>query len=84
MKRVLSVMVGMFIVGATMWAGLGAADAHCVRNCRPGPWLPNQWGHGGWVRTWGLGGIADAPWVGGATTGVMPYGPQPYNRVHGL
>jgi hypothetical protein len=33
------------------------------------------------VQTWGLGGPADAPWVGGAIVGVTPYGPNPYDHV---
>jgi len=60
------------------------AQAHClVRSCRYFfvPTVRNQWGYGGLVQTWGLGGPADAPWVGGAIVGVTPYGPNPYDHV---
>jgi hypothetical protein len=73
-----------FIAAAIALAALSPAEAHCYRGCRYHPWVRNQWGYGGLVRTWGLGGIADAPWVGGAITGVTPYAPYPYNHVNGL
>jgi hypothetical protein len=42
-------------------------------------WPHNQWGYVGLIRGgWGLGGIADAPWVGGSIIGVSSYGPYPY------
>ena len=60
------------------------AQAQCpAHNCRYffQPTLRNQWGYGGLVQTWGLGGPAMAPWNGGAIVGVTPYGPNPYDHV---
>ncbi len=59
-------------------------QAQCsARNCRYffQPTVRNQWGYGGLVQTWGLGGPAMAPWNGGAIVGVTPYGPNPYDHV---
>jgi hypothetical protein len=78
MKSLLIAFLAAITVSATMLAASGSAEAGCVRYCRQGPWFQNQWGYGRLVRGWGLGGIADAPWVGGSTFGVMPYGPHPY------
>ena len=72
------------IVAATATSAvLSTVDARCLRDCRNPP-VRNQWGYGGLVRTWGLGGPADIPWVGGAITGVTPYAPYPYDHVRGL
>jgi hypothetical protein len=63
---------------------MSTAQAHCLaRGCRYFfvPTVRNHWGYGGLVQTWGLGGPADAPWVGGAIVGVTPYGPTPYDHV---
>jgi hypothetical protein len=75
MKTLLIALLAAITVGL---AASGTAEAACFRYCRQGPWFHNQWGYGRLVRGWGLGGIADAPWVGGSTFGVMPYGPHPY------
>jgi hypothetical protein len=77
-------LLTIIAVAATTSAAVSAADARCFRDCRYQPWVRNQWGYGGQVRTWGLGGPADAPWVGGAITGVTPYAPYPYDHVRGL
>jgi hypothetical protein len=62
---------------------MSAARAQCIHNCRYffQPTVRNQWGYGGLVQTWGLGGPAMAPWNGGAIVGVTPYGPYPYDHV---
>jgi hypothetical protein len=64
-------------------AAMSTAQAQCIRNCRYffQPTVRNQWGYGGMVQTWGLGGPAMAPWNGGAIVGVTPYGPNPYDHV---
>jgi hypothetical protein len=77
-------LLAIIAVAATTLALVSAADARCFRNCRYHPWVRSYWGYGGLVRTWGLGGPADAPWVGGAITGVTPYAPYPYDHVRGL
>jgi hypothetical protein len=78
MKTLLIALLAATTIGASVLAPAGTAEAGCFRSCRQAPWLQNQWGYGRYVRGWGLGGIADAPWVGGSTFGVMPYGPHPY------
>ena len=56
-----------------------AAEAHCLYHCRPHGWILNRWGYAGLVQGgWGVGGSADAPWVGGSIIGVESYGPGPY------
>jgi hypothetical protein len=84
----MKVLVCASLVLATLTVAIvtamSTAQAHCLtRDCRYFfvPTVRNQWGHGGLVQTWGLGGPADAPWVGGAIVGVTPYGPNPYDHV---
>ena len=85
MKRIGFAFFVVLAVAAFTAVSFDSAQAHCASHCRGhAHWLRNQWGYGGWVRTYGLGGVADLPWVGGATTGVTPYGPYPYNHVNGL
>jgi hypothetical protein len=56
-----------------------AAEAHCPQHCRHIILGHNRWGYVALVQgSWGLGGIADAPWVGGSVFGVSSYGPYPY------
>lgn len=78
-KNLLIALIAAAAFGATAIATSSAAEAHCARNCRHNLWPHNQWGNVGLVRGgWGLGGIADAPWVGGSIVGVTSYGPYPY------
>jgi hypothetical protein len=84
MKNLRFVLISIVAIAAVTTAGMCAADAHCYRNCRYHATVRNQWGYGGLVQTWGLGGPADAPWVGGSVTGVTPYGRYPYDHVRGL
>jgi hypothetical protein len=84
MKNLRFVLISIVALATVAAAGLSAADARCFRDCRHHPWVRNQWGYGGLVQTWGLGGPADAPWVGGGIAGVTPYGPYPYDHVRGL
>jgi hypothetical protein len=84
MKKLRIVLLTITAVAAVTSAMSSAANARCLRDCRAYPSVRNQWGYGGLVRTWGLGGPADAPWVGGAITGATPYGRYPYDRVRGL
>lgn len=54
-------------------------QAHRLRSSWHHAWPHNRWGYVGLARgAWGLGGIADAPWVGGSIVGVSSYGPYPY------
>ena len=88
MKKLRIALLTIIAVGVATAAALSPAEARCFRYCSYHPWarnqfrVRNQWGYGGLVRTWGLGGPADAPWVGGAITGVTPYGPYPYDHIH--
>jgi hypothetical protein len=84
MKTLRIALLTTFAVVTTTSAMLSTAQARCGRYCRHNLWVRNEWGYGGVVRTWGLGGTADAPWVGGALTGVTPYGRYPYDHVNGL
>ena len=84
MKNLRIVLLTIIAATAAASAMVSAADAGCFGDCRYRPLVRNQWGYGGLVRTWGLGGPADAPWVGGAITGATPYGRYPYDRVRGL
>jgi hypothetical protein len=84
MKNLRIVLLTITAVAAVTSAMSSAADARCLRDCRSYPLVRNQWGYGGLVRTWGLGGPANAPWVGGGITGVTPYARYPYDRVRGL
>jgi hypothetical protein len=79
MKRLLIVIVGAITIGTTTLAALSTAEARCVRHCRHNVWPHNQWGYVGLIQGgWGLGGVADAPWVGGSIIGIGSYGPYPY------
>jgi hypothetical protein len=78
MKPLLFACFAAMAFAAATVAPTTTAFAQCSQNCRPHPWLQGHWGYGAYVRTWGLGGPADAPWVGGSVTGVTPYGPYPY------
>jgi hypothetical protein len=84
MKTFAIALLTTLAVAATISAMVSTAEARCARYCRHNLWVRNEWGYGGMVRTWGLGGVADAPWVGGALTGVTPYGRYPYDHVNGL
>ncbi len=84
MKNLRIALLTITAVAAVTSAMSSAADARCFRDCRSHPWVRNQWSYGGLVQTWGLGGPANAPWVGGAITGVTPYARYPYDRVRGL
>jgi hypothetical protein len=84
MKNLRIALLTIIVLATAASALMTVADAHCFRDCRYRPWVHNHWGYGGLVRTWGLGGPADAPWVGGAITGVTPYAPYPYDHVRGL
>ena len=82
MKILLSAGLALAALGAATLADVSAAQAQCARNCRHAyPSLRNQFGYGGLVQTWGLGGVANAPWTGGSITGVMPYAPYPYDHI---
>lgn len=79
MKSVLAAYGIAIAIGTGTFATWDSAKAHCVKNCRHNIWSNNQWGYVGLVRSgWGLGGVADAPWVGGSIVGVTSYGPYPY------
>jgi len=55
------------------------ADARWVRGGGHSHRIHTPWGDAGLIRGgWGLGGIADRPWVGGSIIAVTPYGPYPY------
>lgn len=57
----------------------GAVQAHRLGRGWHHAWPHNQWGYVGLIQGgWGLGGIADARWVGGSIFGVSSYGPYPY------
>ena len=78
MKSVCSVLLAALAIGATLAAST-AAQAHCFGRCRHFGWPHNQWGYVGLIQGgWGLGGVADAPWVGGSVFAVTSYGPYPY------
>ena len=84
MKTFLRASLALTALSAATAAAMSTAQAQCpARNCRYffQPTVPNQWGYGGLVQTWGLGGPANAPWNGGAIVGVTPYGPNPYDHV---
>jgi hypothetical protein len=84
MKTFLRASLALTAMSAATVAALSTAQAQCpARNCRYffQPTVRNQWGYGGLVRTWGLGGPSDARWTGGAIVGVTPYGPNPYDHV---
>jgi hypothetical protein len=79
MKNLLISVVAAIAIAVSTLATFGTADAHCYRSCRHNPWRHNQWGYIGLMQGgWGLGGIADAPWVGGSVFAVTSYGPPPY------
>jgi hypothetical protein len=79
MKSLLIALLAAIAVVATTLAASSTADARCLRGCRHAPWPYNQWGYVGPIRSGsGLGGSADAPWVGGSITAVTSYGPRPY------
>jgi hypothetical protein len=96
MKNLRIALLTIIAVAATTSVLAGTAEARCFRDCGYHAWgqpwghpwgrptVRNHWGYGGLVRTWGLGGPADAPWVGGAITGVTPYARYPYDHVRGL
>ena len=84
MKTFLRASLALTALSAATVAALSTAQAQCpARNCRYffQPTVRNQWGYGGLVQTWGLGGPAMAPLNGGAIVGVTPYGPNPYDHV---
>ena len=77
MKTFLCASLALAALSAATVAAVNTAQAQCpARNCRYffQPTVRNQWGYGGLVQTWGLGGPAMAPWNGGAIVGVTPYG----------
>jgi hypothetical protein len=77
MKRIQILLAGMLVICAAL-AAPTATQAHCFGKCRH-YWRHNQWGYVGMIRgSWGRGGIADAPWVGGSIFGVSSYGPYLY------
>ena len=84
MKTFLRASLALTALSAATVAALSTAHAQCpARNCRYffQPTVRNQWGYGGLVQTWGLGGPAMAPLNGGAIVGVTPYRPNPYDHV---
>jgi hypothetical protein len=83
MKSFLRASVALAAVSVATVAAMSTAQAQCIRHCRYffHPTVRNQWGYGGMVQTWGLGGVANAPWNGGAIVGVTPYAPYPYDHV---
>jgi hypothetical protein len=84
MKKLLRASLALAALSAAGVVAMSSAQAQCpARNCRYffQPTVRNQWGYGGLVQTWGLGGPAMAPWTGGAIVGVTPYGPNPYDHV---
>jgi hypothetical protein len=84
MKKLLRASLISAALSAAGGGAVGPAQAQCLaQNCRYffQPIVRNQWGYGGLVQTWGLGGPAMAPWNGGAIVGVTPYGPNPYDHV---
>jgi hypothetical protein len=57
----------------------GEVQAHRLARGWHHAWSHNRWGYVGLIQGgWGLGGIADAPWVGGSIFGVSSYGRYPY------
>jgi len=79
MKNVLVALVAAIAFGAATVAALSTAEAQCVGKCRHNGWPHDQWGYVGLIQGgWGLGGVADAPWVGGSIFGLTSYGPHPY------
>ena len=75
-----SVVAFVAIVMCTAFAASTPAQARCFSHCRQGGWPHNQWGYVGLVQGgWGLGGVADRPWVGGSIIAVSSYGPYPYS-----
>jgi len=84
MKKLLRASLALAALSAATAGAMSPAQAQFpAHNCRYffQPTLRNQWGYGGLVQTWGLGGPAMAPWNGGAIVGVTPYGPNPYDHV---
>ncbi len=86
MKKILTALIAAMAIGAATLATSSAADARRVGVWAHRHWGYNFWGYGGLTRgSWGLGGPADARWVGGSLVAVTPYGPYPYGPfVHGL
>ncbi len=79
MKIFLTAIALSSTIGTTTLIALSTAEAHRVRHCRVTKWPHNQWGYVGLMRGGsGLGGVADAPWVGGSIIGLSSYGPYPY------
>lgn len=77
------ILLSALAICAVLAAPCGA-QAHRLRGAWHQAWPHNRWGHNRWGYVglargaWGLGGIADAPWVGGSIIGVTSYGPYPY------
>jgi hypothetical protein len=84
MKKLLRASLTLAAMSAANVGVMSPVQAQCpAHNCRYffQPTVRNQWGYGGLVQTWGLGGPAMAPLNGGAIVGVTPYGPNPYDHV---
>jgi hypothetical protein len=84
MKKLLRASLALAALSAASVGVVSPAQSQCpAHNCRYffQPTVRNQWGYGGLVQTWGLGGPAMGPLNGGAIVGVTPYGPNPYDHV---
>ena len=84
MRIAIAVLAATTIGAATL--ATSEADAHRARVWPRLHWDHNFYGRGGISHGgWGLGGPADAPFVGGSLIAVRPWGPYPYGPYpHGL